>query len=357
MTKRINWRSLEGDGKGMYHAHMVRLANDGKTAREIRDDIMAMTDTIPKDTVYDHARDVIMSITRQKPVAVDTSQESELLLPMILGLSAAFSDTVTPSTIMRPQYGKEVALFDLHYPHHNKQAWDAFLKCLKAIKPNVLILGGDILDNAALSHWNKSKIGLLAQMPSPGEMYKDFNKDVLLPLRRIVGNSCYIAYLLGNHEDWVRLAEEGHPHVRDYRVDRNVDCVDEIIQYVRSPEELRRGIHNHFNLGKLYFIHGYATNQYHARKIADEYNRPIRYGHMHDIQTYTHRTAVDVGDFHVAKCCGCMCDLYPSYGRNRPNGWVHAFQSGEVLQDGSFSDDVHVIVDGKFRANGKWYGV
>jgi hypothetical protein len=261
--------------------------------------------------------------------------------------------TAPPTASDAPTYGKEVALFDIHHPHHNKPAMASIMTFLGDYKPDVLILGGDALDAGPFSHWNERKLTLLRKERPPQEMYSDFVNDMLIPMRRAVGDNCYIVYMLGNHEDWVRQAIEADPRGEGYwEVEKNVGGIpDQIIPYI-DPN-----IPPHFTLGKLHFAHGYCTNMYHARKVSDDYNKSVRYGHVHDVQTHTHRTAVDVRDFHIARSCGCLCDLSPTFMKNRPNRWVHAFQVGEVLQDGAFADEVPIIIDGKFKAGGRWYGV
>lgn len=260
-----------------------------------------------------------------------------------------------PARIQRdaPTYGREVALFDLHHPHNI--SLDPILTFLREYKPDVLILGGDAMDAGPFSHWNKSKIGILRTLPLPKDMFASFVTDILVPLRDAVGDSCFITFLQGNHCDWIRQALEDDPRGEGYwNIEANCGGIpDLIIPYVESDKV---SVHyNHFKLGKLIFLHGYRTGTYHARYVADDYNRPVRYGHVHDLQSYTHRTAVDVDDFHVARSCGCLCDLNPIYAKSRPSRWAHAFQYGEVEPDGSFFDEVPVIVRGRFMAGGVKY--
>lgn len=261
---------------------------------------------------------------------------------------------VTPKR-ERPTWGREVALFDLHQPHNIPL--DPILAFLGDYKPDLLILGGDALDAGPFSHWNRGMAGTLRNLPLPKEMFESFVRDILIPLRHAVGDSCYIEYLLGNHEDWIRQALEEDPRGEGFwNIEANCGGIpDDITPYAESNKVSIR--YNHFKFGKLIFLHGYRTGIYHARYVADDYNRPVRYGHVHDLQSYTHRTAVDVDDFHVAQSCGCLCDLNPIYAKSRPSRWCHAFQYGEVEPDGSFFDEVPVIVGGRFMAGGVKYGV
>lgn len=267
--------------------------------------------------------------------------------------SATTTELHTPPTTDAPTYGKEVALFDIHHPHHNKPAMASIMTFLGDYKPEVLILGGDALDAGPFSHWNEKKLNLLRKEKPPAQMYSEFVADLLVPMRKVVGDSCYIVYLLGNHEDWVRQAIEADPKGEGYwEVEKNLDGIpDLVVPYVTEDDSP-----NHFALGKLHFTHGYCTNLHHAKKVADDYNRPVRVGHTHTKQLHTHRTVVDVRDFHIAQSCGCLCNLNPIHAKNRPNAYVHAVQYGEVLESGAFADDVPVIIDGVFKAEGVWYG-
>lgn len=249
----------------------------------------------------------------------------------------------------RPTHGKFIALFDIHHPENIPL--DPIWKFAKDFKPDVLIFGGDVLDMAQLSHWNERKAYLLSQLPPPHEMFEEAERDIFVPARRAVGDSCYIVYLLGNHEDWARQAIEVDPRARDWTVERNLGRIpDEIIPFTDLSKP------NIFQLGKLHFIHGYRTNMYHARYTADEFMRPVRYGHTHDVQQHAKVTSVDVREFFIARSCGCLCTRNPTYARNRPNRWVHAFCYGEVEESGHFFDEVPVIVHGRFYASGAVYG-
>ena len=71
---------------------------------------------------------------------------------------------------------------------------------------------------------------------------------------------------------------------------------------------------------------------------------------MHDIQTHTIYSPIDVEEKVVAKSIGCLCELNPSYMRNKPSRWVHAFNTAYVRDDGTFNDYTTVITRGRFIA-------
>jgi predicted phosphodiesterase len=217
-----------------------------------------------------------------------------------------------------------------------------------------LIFGGDGLDAGPFSHWNVGKLGLLKILPDPIEMFAKFVEEVLNPARQAVGEKCYIVYLGGNHEDWIRQAIEDDPKGKGYwEVENNLGGIpDEVIPYVNDSR------FNLFNLGKLHFTHGTNYRKYEAQFVVTEYDVPIRFGHTHTYQAHTKKRGANVKDFRIAVNCGCLYDFsggLPTYVKNRSVAWVNAIQYGVVEEGGSFFDDVPVIVNGKFMACGKIY--
>jgi hypothetical protein len=113
-------------------------------------------------------------------------------------------------------------------------------------------------------------------------------------------------------------------------------------------------------LGKLTFIHGDTLkgNATHIAKQAyDLYARNIRFGHYHTYQVHTPKRALDMEMSHTAVCVPCLCRRDPVYNEGKPNPWLQGFNYGWVNKDGTFSDYVPVLVNGKVVINGKIYGL
>jgi len=110
-------------------------------------------------------------------------------------------------------------------------------------------------------------------------------------------------------------------------------------------------------LGKLNFVHGHQVKggEHVAKAAVTHFERSIRFGHHHTYQVYTKTSALDARDVHTGIAVPCLCRRDLKYGEGKPNRWVNGFLWGTVFPDGSFSDQVTIIVDGRFSANGKTY--
>jgi hypothetical protein len=113
------------------------------------------------------------------------------------------------------------------------------------------------------------------------------------------------------------------------------------------------------NLGKLHFMHGdfAASKDSHAKKFLLMFLRNLRYGHWHDISEASYCSPIDQKERWTARSCGCLQKTNPTYMQNNPHNWVNAFTYGVVTPGGLFWDNTVKIIDGKFWAEGKMYGV
>lgn len=253
-----------------------------------------------------------------------------------------------------PTFGKEVCLFDLHYGKNRDGKnihlpIDHMLEFLSDYQPDVFILGGDVLDNLIVSHWEENDRLLSKYTPLLKDYYNSFEEDIMKKFRLAVGKKCYIIFMLGNHDDWINQLISKVPNTCGFlEIENNVQHVDMFVPYRMDT---------FVKIGRLHFSHGYCLYKYHAQKVASDYLRAVRYGHTHTYQSYTQSSAVDNRDYHVAISCGCYCSRAASYMKQSPNSWVNAFQVGEVMEDGSFYDYVPILNtdDKSFKAEGKIY--
>ena len=252
-------------------------------------------------------------------------------------------------------FGKVVGLFDLHYGKDENGnnihlPLEPMFTFLSDYKPDVLVLGGDNLDMACISHWLKQNLLRQRDLPLPKDYYNDYNRDVSRPLRQVAGPKCKIIFLGGNHDwAWVERYIEENPNAEGFvNLDKNIEEVDEFIPYQMD---------RFYKIGRLFYHHGFRRNKYHAALTAIESLRAVRYGHLHTLQAYTQSSNIDIEDYHIAISCPCWCNRAEGYARNRPNAHVNGFQVGYVEKDGSFEDYIVVINKNWFRAEGKNYKV
>jgi predicted phosphodiesterase len=240
-------------------------------------------------------------------------------------------------------------------PIHDVRAVGAMLSFARDFKPDVVILGGDILDCGAISHHNQRKPGNVEGLRLARDLAEC--RDALIrPLEALGAKKYY--YIVGNHEDWLNDAVIETPALEGL-IDLKGDLLTAPFSRPdESPWEIipqGGGV----KLGKLYFMHGdtLKTGGEHVAKIAHNYyGRCVRFGHFHTYQVHTPRTALDSDIKHTSVCVPCLCRKDPTYNDGKPNAWMQGFNYGYVNKNGTFSDYVVVMVDGKFTAGGKTYG-
>ncbi len=245
---------------------------------------------------------------------------------------------------------------DLHYgyerrsghkvPLHDPKAMDLALRFAEDFEPDVVILGGDILDCGPISHHNRHKPGRTEGLRLLADA-AECNEKFLLPLHKLPAKGVYI---IGNHEDWLTDLEQELPGVN------GLLAVEKLMPTLQQDWDIvQQG--GHFNLGKLTFCHGdtISGGEHVAKAAVINYERSIRFGHHHTYQVYTKNTPADniLGKTGVA--VPCLCTKAPMYGEGRPNRWVQGINYGWVFPDGTYADQVSLITNGRMVANGITY--
>lgn len=246
-------------------------------------------------------------------------------------------------------------LTDLHFgyerrnghkiPLHDPKAFGAAYEFLKDFKPDVLILGGDILDCGAISHHNKGAkrstegLRLLADA-------EECRANVLGPLEALKAKKQ--VYIVGNHEDWIEDLIEENPGIEGL-----VDLKPML--KLDSWQVLGQG--SYYDLGKLTFVHGdqLSGGEHVAKAAVIAWERSIRFGHHHTYQVYTKVSPIHEKLGRTGIAVPCLCSKGPKYGEGKANRWVQGLNWGYVLPDGSYYDYVSIITNGRMVVNGKVY--
>lgn len=253
-----------------------------------------------------------------------------------------------------------VALFDIHYGFerlstrhykaiHSMRAIDPIFRFIEDFKPNAFVFGGDNQDFGEISHWNKSR-----RLSMEGLRLVDsltgFKREILNPLDKLLPQGAVRKYHLGNHEDWLLDLIEENP-----ALDGLLDLNEQLGLAERGWDVIP--MDKTSKIGKLHFAHGQQVKggENVAKTGVLHWERSIRFGHHHTYQVFTKTSALDARDTHTGVAVPCLCRRDLKYGEGKPNRWVNGFLWGTVYPDGSFTDQVTVIVDGKFYANGKTY--
>lgn len=224
---------------------------------------------------------------------------------------------------------------------------------LKDLNPDIVILGGDIIDAKGLH-------GIQA-MPWDRIDRGWYERDVLLlhrffcDLKRAAPNA-EIVYLEGNHEERYRRAMERYPnqfkgqaHLRIYP-----DAIPEGVKVAWVPYGTSKSF---FQLGDTLFMHGvFWEADCHAKRYSAEH-LPFRviYGHMHDHQAYTTKKVLKDLPTMDAETPGCLCTKDPDWKNGRANKWTNGFISF-VFDGKQCTFTRYEIVNGRFYVGGKEYG-
>lgn len=236
---------------------------------------------------------------------------------------------------------KGIAVFDYHYPDHDKACHNIVLEAIRMVKPNHFIFGGDQLHLDCISHHNKGKVKLLENRRI-GKDFSGFQKDILDEVEQVLPSRCKKYFIVGNHEYWIDRLIEDNPQLEGLmEVENNLNLTDyKVIPF--------NGI---LKIGEMTFIHGIYVNKYHAEHHLRIYQKMMFYGHLHTNQVYT-SVAPTSNLPKQAVGIGCLCNRNAFYMRNKPNDWLHQFLIWFMFDDGTFVYQTPIIINGKTVING-----
>jgi hypothetical protein len=253
---------------------------------------------------------------------------------------------------------KFLATFDLHYgferrnghriPLHDIAAWNAVLAFARSFRPNIWILGGDILDCGTISRHNHGKPGATEGLKLIADV-KEARRLVIDPIEEIVGTKGECVYITGNHEDWLEDLANELPALEGL-----ID-LRSLLKLGPRWNIIPQG--GSYRLGKLLFIHGDTIKggEQVAKTAVVNYETSIRFGHFHTYQAYTKTAPFDYKLAKTGIAVPCLCSKTPKYGEGAPNRWLQGFLYGYTFPGGRFSDAVVILQDGKCFVNGQEY--
>lgn len=251
---------------------------------------------------------------------------------------------------------KFAALFDLHFgyerrqghkvPLHDMKAFGAALAFLEDFKPHQLILGGDILDCAVVSHHNRGKPGRTEGMRLLADA-EECAAEIITPLKGLRPTKA--TYITGNHERFLDDLVDEQPGVE------GLVALPRLLGLPASWTLVPQG--DHISLGKLTFLHGdqLKGGDGVAKAAVIAYERSVRFGHFHTFAAYTKTSALDLKLGRTGMAIPCLCTKNPKYGEGSPNRWVQGFNYGWIEDDGTYADYVPIITNGRAVINGKVY--
>jgi predicted phosphodiesterase len=212
-----------------------------------------------------------------------------------------------------------VVLGDIHLPHEDPKAVAVALDLVRSIKPDSVILNGDVLDCYEVSKFYQPGVGGHTG-GFHGEM--EMGRAFLESLRRALPRSKRVTYIEGNHEFRLRnyLANQA-PALRGVNglsIPEQLDLADLGVEYVPTPGE--RWFSTYVEVRDDFLVGHFNKTSKHAAYVAkglvDDYGVSLVTGHNHSAGRHErlhHRGLV------IGQEGGCLCKLDPPY--MKPLNW------------------------------------
>lgn len=232
---------------------------------------------------------------------------------------------------------KFAIISDVQIPFQDKEVLDLACRFINDIKPDGIIMNGDIVDMHSLSSFDKNPLDaprLEQEIKEAGELMARFKR---IPKKIWIG---------GNHEhrlekyiwkkapEFAGLDSLGFPVLFKLK-----DFGFEWLPYGKWIE-----------LGKLVVTHGNLVSRHSAqtaRNHMEKYGTSILVGHVHRLGAFYKR---DMRGEHVAFENGCLCRLDPEYDQF-PN-WIHGLSIVHTFPNGLFNVQQVPILDRRILTYG-----
>ena len=242
---------------------------------------------------------------------------------------------------------------DLHVPYQDVQAFRAVRSFIRDVRPQRVVIIGDLLDLAIISSFDKdprSTAGLQDQIDAGGAVLDDLRADA--------GRGAEIVLLEGNHE--FRMTKTLIRHAPAFlSLSRGGEDVLSVPFLLDLKRRGVRWIPGHESLD----VHGYLVEHgdcassysgYTARRMVDKRRQSVVHGHTHRLGSYWHTGYTNV--VHGVEL-GSLIDRNSeaaSYAKS-PN-WQTGFGVGEYVAEADFFQVTPIWVrDYRFIFNGRLY--
>ena len=249
---------------------------------------------------------------------------------------------LSPVKAARMPQDRAIVLSDIHIPHHDRRALAVAVAYLRDAKPDMLVLNGDIVDEAPTGAYPKDPKELITLEDEFAET------RAFLALLRKTLPKCEIVYTKGNHEDrleryLVRQAPELASMGR-LSLCALLDLERHRIRWVESSD--------HVAFGPFEISHGEVVRKGGGNSIRGHMQKrggSMVMGHIHRLATVM---VTDRFGTHYGVENGCLCGLQPSYIKH-PD-WQQGFTQID-LAAGVVSVRQHHIQGGKLLVDGNLY--
>ena len=235
---------------------------------------------------------------------------------------------------------KGVFLSDVHMPENINLK--PIFKYLEDLKPEMIILGGDILDAKDMHGIDSFKVTQFNKSwyERDVKLLKDFLEKIygIVPKAKII-------YLEGNHEERYSRIMRKYPDTfkGDFDFARDAKPAGMDLKWIPYG-----GYNSFYRLGDSIFLHGTIYPDSHSKRYALDHT-PYKcfYGHLHHFQAYTTRKSLATMSPRYAVTCGCLSETTPEWKKGAPNQWINGFMSF-TMTGKTVIPTVHLIEKGKF---------
>lgn len=237
---------------------------------------------------------------------------------------------------------RAVVLSDIHIPHHDPRALAVALAALADLRPTVIILNGDIVDEAPTGAYPKDprEVGTLADEFAETRAF-------LAAVRKIAPKAA-VHFTMGNHEDRLeRYLTRQAPELASLgqlSLCALLDLDKHSVRFVNTGDCV--------TFGPFEISHGEVVRKGSGNSIRGHMQK--RGGSM--LMGHIHRLGVimqtDRFGTHYGVENGCLCGLEPSYIKH-PD-WQQGFTQID-LANGVVSVRQHHIQNGRLLVDGQLY--
>lgn len=220
-------------------------------------------------------------------------------------------------------------LTDQHFPYHDPRAISDSLYAIEILRPDILVLGGDLIDAPGISRFERDP-RTITTLQSDIDQANNYIDDCLSH----VPSGCHTVFTTGNHEDRLpRYMHREAPAAASLRAlaipnllklkERGITCIP---------------LGRCFRIGALSFTHGDLIRKWSgssAHASIDHEGCNIVMGHSHRLGSFTRKTGNRLLRGFES---GCLCSTRPHYMQRTPDwhrGFSVFFLWGPALQ--SFS--------------------
>lgn len=254
---------------------------------------------------------------------------------------------VSPPAIFTPtKFSKIAFISDIHIPHECKLSVQVMLNYLAEYKPDLIMIGGDCYDFYLVSDYDRD--------PGRQNTLQDEFDAGRYFINAINKLAPQVVFMLGNHEGRLLRVIAKNPglfKLRSLDFHRAAELPD---NWQCFPSQ------THYEIGRLTALHGDLKELKSgginpARTMFAKLKRSSIFGHFHRFATH-YDTNYD-GTVRGAFGNGHLSDLKQVTYMRSPD-WQTGFSTISVSADGQlFAVRQHIIVDGKFLADGKEWGL